>query len=138
VETQPLSAGDVRRLFDAAAPVEAALLSLLFHAGLTPEAIAGLSAADLDLSAGWVNLADGRRLLPRRTVETLIGWAPARAGGSEPLFPGWDAAEAERALRTVGERAAVPVTVARAHETLAHALFDVTEEGHVIRSVLGD
>jgi mannose-1-phosphate guanylyltransferase len=138
-ESKPLSGVEVGRLFAAANPVEQVLLSLLLHAGLPPGTIARLAAKDIDLVDGWADTPRGRRPLPDRTVGAISAWLPGHGGRSNALFPQWETPRSlEMAVKEIGRRAGLEVTARILHQTLAHVLFATSEEGQVIRSVLGD
>ncbi len=138
----PLTDAQVRALFAAASPLEKVLTSLLLHAGLWPSHIATLKSVDVDLIHGWVATPEGRRPLPEIARQFLYEWLHGQDGLSFDFSRFWGSSEAVKAaLALSGERAGVPggtpLTVDVLYETLARALFEASEEGQVMRNVLG-
>ena len=135
---QPLPLASVGKLFAQASPAEAALLSLVFHAGLSPEFIARLTREQIDLPRRRLAIPGRVIPLPERTAQLFAGWMHDREGPADKLFPHWeDPAVIEAVLEAIGRRAGLVLNAAIAHQTLAQALFQSSEEGHTISSVLG-
>ncbi|HUF38641.1 MAG TPA: mannose-1-phosphate guanylyltransferase [Anaerolineales bacterium] len=136
---EPLSAGEIRELFSEANSLEKALLSMLLHAGLWPSHIAGASSADFDLIGGWLDTPDGRRPLPNKTRNLIYAWMAEQDKIQFSFSKQWPGSQdLKRDLAAFGERAGVRLSIDRLYETLARALFEASEEGQVMRKVLGD
>lgn len=137
--TQPLDEDEIAALFASADKLEKTLISLLMHAGLWPSHIVGLKSADVDLIHGWVHTPDGKRPLPDFTRQLIYEWLLDADSLQFNLAKHWRTRDdLKAALSDIGSRAGVHVTVDRLYETLARALFEASDEGQAMRSVLGD
>ncbi len=135
---QPLPLESVGKLFALATPAEAALLSLVFHAGLSPEMIARLTREQIDLPRSMLAIPGCTMPLPDRTVQLLTASMNEWERTADKLFPHWnDPAVVEAVIEAIGRRAGLTLNAAIAHQTLAQALFQSSEEGQTISSVLG-
>ena len=137
--TKPLDREEMDRLFTAANRLEKTLISLLLHAGLWPSHIVGLKSGDVDLIHGWVMTPDGKRPLPDLTRQLIYDWLLESDSLHFSFAQHWRTRdELKSALAEIGARAGVHVNVDRLYETLARALFEASEEGQAMRSVLGE
>jgi mannose-1-phosphate guanylyltransferase len=136
---EPLTAGEIRTLFDCGNRLSRALLSMLLHAGLWPSHITGAVSADFDMIQGWLSTPDGKRPLPSKTRNLIYAWMEEKDTMQFVFAKHWPTSEdLKRSLTELGDRAGVRLTVDRIYETLARALFEASEEGQVMRKVLGD
>jgi mannose-1-phosphate guanylyltransferase len=136
---EPLTKEMLARVLELASPRERVLVSLLGHAGLWPSTIARLTSADLDLIKGWVATAEGKRPLPEATRGYLYAWMQEQDTLKFDLGQVWGSSEAvKNAVARLGERAGLPLSVDILYETLARTLLEVSEEGEMLRNVLGD
>lgn len=134
-----LAAAEAEALFSRATSLEKVLVSLLLHAGLWPSHIAGIRSADVDLIQGWVDTPDGRRPLPEATRRFLYAWLREQDTLQFQFGAFWDSSQAiKSALQALGERAGISVSVDRLYETLARAIYESSDEGQVVRTVLGE
>lgn len=139
VKAQPLTQEQIRKIFETATAREKVLVSLLLHAGLWPSHIAGLTTDDFDLVQGWVSTPEGKRPLPEITRRYLFDWLKNENTFKFDFSAEWkDSSGVKETLAALSRRAGVPFQVDNLYESLAHAVFDTSEEGQVIRNVLGE
>ncbi len=135
----PLKMEEVKALFKASGNLEKVMISLLLHAGLWPSHIVGLKSTDIDLIQGWVKTPDGRRPLPDITRRFIYDWLTEEDTLKFSFSDYWESRDGlKNVLEAVGRKAGVNVTVDRLYETLARALYKASEEGQIMRTVLGD
>ena len=136
---QALAGDHIQALFAGASQQEQLALTLILHAGLWPSVIVGLRSEDIDLIRGWVNTPQGKRPLPDLSREIIFGWMQAQNQMTFDLSEFWPGSEAiKTAIVQLGEKIQAPVSVDNLYETLARALFNASEEGQAIRSVIGE
>ncbi|MFQ5616451.1 MAG: sugar phosphate nucleotidyltransferase [Anaerolineales bacterium] len=139
VSHEPLTREQLQQVFETTSSLEKVLLSLLLHAGLRPSSIAALKTDDFDLIQGWVATTDGKRALPNLSRKLVFEWMRERDSLKFAFSDKWGSSEVVKdMLKAIGERVGINLTVEILYETLAHALFDASEEGQVIRNVLGE
>jgi mannose-1-phosphate guanylyltransferase len=126
-------------LEETANELEWVLVSLLLHAGLWPSVITQVGSDEIDLIHGWVATPDGKRPLPDTTREAIYSWMQKNNTLKFSFADNWSSSEGIReALEELGRRSNVPVTVDILYETLARGLFEASDEGQAIRTVLGN
>lgn len=104
------------------------LVSFFLHAGLTPEMLVTLPGDAFD-RRGWLNTRMGWRPLPDRTLAEIIAWQRDTGVERAHLLPCWRrASEIQMELVKISTHCVVNFTVARAHETLARALYMSAED----------
>ena len=136
---EPLNVEEIRTLFDSGDRLDRALLSMLLHAGLWPSHIAGAASTDFDLIQGWFATPDGKRPLPNKTRNLIYAWMEEQNTLHFRFSQCWPTSQdLKRALDEIGARSGIRLTVDRLYETLARALFEASEEGQVMRKVLGE
>ena len=139
VRPEPRTRKQIRAIFGLAEPHERLLLSLILHAGLWPSQIISLKDSDFDLISGWVHTSQATRPLPDVTRQEVFAWMKTRDTMSFSLDDLWSTStEVKDAISRMGDRANSPIAVDVLFESLARALFDSSEEGQSIRSVLGE
>jgi mannose-1-phosphate guanylyltransferase len=139
VTPQPVTSKDIQAIFGIAESQERLLLSLIVHAGLWPSQIISLKDGDFDLIGGWVHTNQSTRPLPDVTRQEVFSWMKTQNSMTFDLGDTWrTSSDVKDAIMQLGERADSSVTVDELFESLARALFDTSEEGQSIRSVLGE
>ena len=115
---QPLPLASVGKLLTLASPAEAALLSLVFHAGLSPEIITALTRDQINLPRRELTMPGRIMPLPDLTAELLAAWMHDRERPADKLFPHWgDPAVIEAVLEAIGRRAGIVLNAAIAYHT---------------------
>ncbi|HZG65983.1 MAG TPA: hypothetical protein VEZ12_04525, partial [Herpetosiphonaceae bacterium] len=115
---QPLPLASVGKLLALASPAEAALLSLVFHAGLSSEIITALTRDQINLPRRELTMPGRIMPLPDLTAELLAAWMHDREGPADKLFPHWgDPAVIEAVLEAIGRRAGIVLNAAIAYHT---------------------
>jgi hypothetical protein len=139
VSIEPLSVDKGVKIFENATSQEKVLISLMLHGGLWPSHIVDLKTENFDLVTGWVTTPDGKRPLPEITRRYLFNWLQELNAFTFQFSDIWkDTGTIKRALSSLGRRIGLNLNVDVLFETLARALFAISDEGQVIQNVLGD